>query len=52
MQREVELQVCTSQVCPHRIPCVQGVKHLFEDATLQYCRNSLRILGSSRGPRV
>ena len=28
-------KVCTSQVCPHHVACVQGVKHLFEDVTLQ-----------------
>ena len=51
---EVELQkkVCTFQVCPRRarVACVQGIKHLFEDVTLQYCRTSLGILESPRGP--
>ena len=51
-RRNLQKKVCTSQVCPYRVACVQGVKHLFEDATLQYCRNSLRILELSRMPRV
>ena len=29
--------------------CVKGFKRFFEDEMLQYCRNSLRILESSRG---
>ena len=52
MQREVELKVCTFQVRPYRVASVQEVKHLYEDATLQYFRNSLRILESSRGPHA
>ena len=34
------------------VDCDQGFKRLFEDDTLQYCRNSLRILESSCGPQA
>ena len=39
-------KICTSQ----GVACSKGFKRFFEDETLQYFRNLLRILESPRGP--